>query len=63
MANTDAPTSSTAGAGGVGNSAQDEKRRSSPMFASLQQYKRESNPEAFKARQETLNESKPAEML
>ncbi|KAI7240154.1 hypothetical protein KC330_g1448 [Hortaea werneckii] len=44
-------------AGGVGSSQPEDKRRSSPMFASLQGYKRESNPEAFKARKESLSEA------
>ncbi|KAI7353347.1 hypothetical protein KC354_g11609 [Hortaea werneckii] len=44
-------------AGGVGGAQPDSKRRSSPMFASLQGYKRESNPEAFKARKESLSEA------
>ncbi|KAI7203667.1 hypothetical protein D0869_07983 [Hortaea werneckii] len=43
--------------GGVGSSQPEDKRRSSPMFASLQGYKRESNPEAFKARKESLSEA------
>ncbi|KAI6900050.1 hypothetical protein KC318_g9589 [Hortaea werneckii] len=44
-------------AGGVGSSQSEDKRRSSPMFASLQGYKRESNPEAFQKRKESLSEA------
>ncbi|KAI6824028.1 hypothetical protein KC332_g5167 [Hortaea werneckii] len=57
MTNIEETKASTAKVGGVGGSQPDAKRRSSPMFASLQGYKRESNPEAFKARKESLSEA------
>jgi len=75
MTNIEETKASTAKAGGVGGSQPDSKRRSSPMFASLQgyvikefrprwntpltlhRYKRESNPDAFKARKESLSEA------
>ncbi|KAI7153963.1 hypothetical protein KC349_g8013 [Hortaea werneckii] len=57
MANIEESKVAAAKAGGVGSSQPEDKRRSSPMFASLQGYKRESNPEAFKARKESLSEA------
>lgn len=77
MTNVEESKVAAAKAGGVGSSQPEDKRRSSPMFASLQgyvhrlkttqhtrqganslfRYKRESNPEAFKARKESLSEA------
>ncbi|KAI7194001.1 hypothetical protein KC343_g7137 [Hortaea werneckii] len=57
MTNIEESKAATAKAGGVGGAQPDSKRRSSPMFASLQGYKRESNPDAFKMRKESLSEA------
>ncbi|GAB1726916.1 hypothetical protein NU195Hw_g2835t1 [Hortaea werneckii] len=57
MTNIEESKAATAKAGGVGAAQPDSKRRSSPMFASLQGYKRESNPDAFKMRKESLSEA------
>ncbi|KAI7512173.1 hypothetical protein KC347_g2792 [Hortaea werneckii] len=57
MTNIEETKASTTKAGGVGGSQPDSKRRSSPMFASLQGYKRESNPDAFQKRKESLSEA------